>query len=311
MLNRCVPDMNIATAAIAYQASTGNSSSPGVPSYSSVASAASWVGLFLSDILALRQIIFPLGIGLSTLLSFGYLYFLRIPGLLFIIIWFILLAIQVVLIVGSILLYFLSQKWAADGKAHYEVLTIQIFSYVGFASSFLYFCFLIILRKRIQMAIGVIKEAARALAAMPFLILMPIVQVVSMCLFLVPWFIYVIYLASSGTTVNNTGTTPNGTVYTYKQFIYTDNTKYAFLYLLFCWFWTSEFIIALGQITIALSVAAWYFTKEKKKIGSGTVFWVNKLNLISIYFFSRHNLAQLINIPIHYYLFCSSTYVSR
>lgn len=267
--------MDINTAATAYRASTSNSSSTAGPTYSNVASATSWVGLFLSDILTLRQIIFPLGIGLSTVLSFGYLYFLRIPGLLFLIIWFILLAIQLVLIIGSILLYTLSEKWRADGKAHYEVLTIQIFSYIGFAASFLFLCFLIILRKRIQLAIGVIKEAARALAAMPFLILMPIVQVISMCLFLIPWFIYVIYLASSGTVVNSTGTTPNGTSYTYKQFIYTNNTKYAFLYLLFCWFWTSEFIIAVGQITIALSVVAWYFTKEKQKIGSGTVFWVS------------------------------------
>ena len=97
-----------------------------------------------------------------------------------------------------------------------------------------------------------------------------------MCIFLVPWFIYVIYLASSGTTVNVTAQTPNGLTYSYKQFVYTENTKYAFLYLLFCWFWTSEFIIAIGQLTIALSVVAWYFTHDKKKIGSGTVMWVSQ-----------------------------------
>ena len=265
--------MDAATAAAAFKASSNSNSTL---SYSSTASAASWVGLFLSDILNLKSIIFPLGLGMSTVLSFAYLYFLRIPGLLFFIIWSILLAIQVFLIVGSILLLILSKKWATDGKAKYEVLTMQIFSYVGFGVSFLFFCFVLVLRKRIQMAIGVIKETARALAAMPFLILMPIVQVIAMCIFLVPWFIYVIYLASSGTTVNVTAQTPNGLTYSYKQFVYTENTKYAFLYLLFCWFWTSEFIIAIGQLTIALSVVAWYFTHDKKKIGSGTVMWVSE-----------------------------------
>lgn len=35
---------------------------------------------------------------------------------------------------------------------------------------------------------------------------------------------------------------------TVKAFEYTDNTRYAALYLLFSYFWTSEFIIAVGQV---------------------------------------------------------------
>ena len=261
-------------ASAAYQQSSNSSAITG--HYSRTASAASWVGLFLSDLLSLKKIIFPLGLGLSTVLAFLYLYFLRIPGVLSFIIWTILISIQCLLIAGSALLLSLSKKWATAQKASYEVLTIKIFAYVGFAMSFLFFCFLLVVRKRISMAVGVIKETARALSTMPVLILMPIVQVLAMCLFLVPWFIYVIFLASSGTTVTATGTTSGGLTYTYRQFVYTDNTKYAFLYMLFVWFWTSEFIVAIGQIAIALSLVAWYFTKEKKKIGNGTVFWVRK-----------------------------------
>ena len=274
VLNRCVPDMDVYAAAAAYQQSSNSSATTG--HYSRTASAASWVGLFLSDLLTLKNIIFPLGIGLSTVLSFVYLYFLRIPGMLSFIIWTILISIQCLLIAGSILLLSLSRKWSADNKAHYEVLTIQILAYIGFAMSFLYFCFLLVVRKRISMAVGVIKETARALATMPVLILMPILQVLALCLFLVPWFIYVIFLASSGTTVTSTGTTSGGLTYTYRQFVYTENTKYAFLYMLFVWFWTSEFIVAVGQLVIALSLVAWYFTKEKKTIGNGTVFWVRR-----------------------------------
>ena len=61
--------------------------------------------------------------------------------------------------------------------------------------------------------------------------------------------------------------------YRHPQFVYTQNTQYTFIYMLFCWFWTSEFIIAMGQLSIALSLVAWYFTRDKGKIGNATVFW--------------------------------------
>jgi hypothetical protein len=37
---------------------------------------------------------------------------------------------------------------------------------------------------------------------------------------------------------------------------------------------TSEFIIAVGQLIIALSFSTWYFTRDKSTIGPSTVFWV-------------------------------------
>lgn len=41
--------------------------------------------------------------------------------------------------------------------------------------------------------------------------------------------------------------TAAGTI-TVKNFEYTDNMRYAAFYLLFAYFWTSEFIIAMGQV---------------------------------------------------------------
>lgn len=38
-----------------------------------------------------------------------------------------------------------------------------------------------------------------------------------------------------------------GTI-TVKEFTYTDNMRYTALYLLFTYFWTSEFIVAMGQV---------------------------------------------------------------
>ena len=145
--------------------------------------------------------------------------------------------------------------------------------------SFLYLCVIIVLRSRVQLAIGVTKEAAKALASIPLLIVLPIFQAIGITAFLVPWIIYVLYLASSGELVTQTGTyTVNSvvTTYTYRSFEYTTNTKYAFLYMLFCWFWTSEFIIALGQLIIAMSISAWFFARDKSTVGNSTFTWAMK-----------------------------------
>ena len=63
--------------------------------------------------------------------------------------------------------------------------------------------------------------------------------------------------------------------YTYREFTYTTNTKYAFLYMIFCYFWTSEFILAFGQLVVALSFTGWYFVRDKSTVGNGTVYWVS------------------------------------
>lgn len=55
----------------------------------------------------------------------------------------------------------------------------------------------------------------------------------------------------------STGTleTAAGTI-TVKEFTYTDNIRYSALYLLFAYFWTSEFIVAMGQVGALLKIWA-------------------------------------------------------
>ncbi|CAM9231590.1 unnamed protein product [Heterosigma akashiwo] len=99
---------------------------------------------------------------------------------------------------------------------------------------------------------------------MKLLMVWPVIQTLGVLVFLIPWTIYALYLASSGeVTVDSTGTI--------KTFTYDDNIRYAGLYLLFCWFWTSQFIIAMGQVVVAMAISFWYFTLDRSKIGNGTV----------------------------------------
>merc|ERR1712216_1083838 len=50
-----------------------------------------------------------------------------------------------------------------------------------------------------------------------------------------------------------------------------NNAQYQQLYYMFMYFWTSQFIIAVGEIIMALAFAMWYFTRDKGTIGTPTV----------------------------------------
>ena len=72
--------------------------------------------------------------------------------------------------------------------------------------------------------------------------------------------------------------------------------------MLFCWFWTSEFIIAMGQLTIALSLVAWYFTRDKGKIGNVTVYWAIKTARAIVAYMQKH--AKATKNKVMEYLLC-------
>ena len=232
---------------------------------------------FFTAVWYLRGYIFGFGLGIAFALAIIYLYVLRIPGLLTLVVWTILLLLLAFLLVAAFCLWDQANRWndppdGAPERTTTEINCMYAFSYIMMAISALYVCFLIVMCKRIQLAIGIVKEAARALAAMPVLILMPVVQFLSLLIFLVPWTAYVIYIASSGEVqVHESSSNPD---VKYRTFEYDRNTKYAFLYMLFTYYWTSEFIIALGQLTIAGSFAGWYFTREKGMVMNSTVYWV-------------------------------------
>lgn len=271
-INRCVP--NLSSQQLATLSDTYDYNIPTV----STTSGQGWFNTFIADVYDQLGLIFGFGLGVSTALSFVFIYGLRIPGLMTIVIWFLILAVLVFLIVCSFLLWSLGVTYMSDGiHSNYEALTCQIFGYIGMGASFLYFCLILVLCKRISLAIAIVKETSKAIAAMPLIILMPLIQVVGIACFLVVWTIYAIYLAASGTIVEVSATTQSGVAYTYKTLEYTDNSKYAFLYMIFTWFWTSEFIVAIGQISIALAVTSWYFTKDKSSVSSSTVFWAMRV----------------------------------
>ena len=146
-----------------------------------------------------RDYIFGFGIGGAILVGFVYTFLLRIPGVLALIIWGLLFAISFFLGLGALLCYNTSKRWGDDDeRTKNQVDGMLYLSYFLGACCVLWLALICCIRKRIMLAIGIVKEAARAIAAMPVIVVFPIFQIFGLCVFLVPWFLYCLYLASSG-----------------------------------------------------------------------------------------------------------------
>ncbi|GFS69730.1 choline transporter-like protein 4 [Nephila pilipes] len=148
------------------------------------------------------------------------------------------------------------------------------------------FLIIIFLRKRIVIAIALIKQASRSVGTMPSTLLFPIIPYLLMLLFIVFWCAVALYIASSGKASFVVADAPagskvkNGTMCNPKK--YTDATgagiKCLFhtyglknniytsqFYNLFGLFWALFFIVGLGQVSLSGAFASYYWTRDKKK----------------------------------------------
>lgn len=149
-----------------------------------------------------RFVVLGCGTGIALILGFVYLYILRIPGVLATVCWGLIAAIEGCFLGIGYFAYSTSETWKTDG-AHTES-EANMMLYVGYAfAGFGGIWALVIccLRKRIVLAIGIVKEACKAVAKMPVITIYPVFQVLGVVIFLVPWCIYMVYLASSGDVV--------------------------------------------------------------------------------------------------------------
>ncbi|XP_052789549.1 choline transporter-like protein 2 [Mya arenaria] len=148
----------------------------------------------------------------------------------------------------------------------------------------LIFLFLV---KRICIAIELIKEASRAISNMIFVLIWPIIPFLLQIVFLCYYVASAAYVGSMGSKDfynNGTNTTDNGGVSYYIkrapcdendantgaacEFVKYGGDEYTIpleIFLLFMFFWCMNFIVALGQMTLAGSIASYYFAYEKPK----------------------------------------------
>ncbi len=124
---------------------------------------------------------------------------------------------------------------------------------------------LIAMRKRINLAISVIKEASKAIKSMPSIILLPLVKYIPL-LALFCWTVFIIaFLATNGSQLSQAFNNVTKQ-YTGKSFSPSQQMYFLVIYTLMNFYWSWNVIIGLSQITIAGAVGTWYWTREKRNV---------------------------------------------
>ncbi|CAM6015869.1 unnamed protein product [Sphagnum balticum] len=132
----------------------------------------------------------------------------------------------------------------------------------------------LILLKWVIIAVAVIKVAAKAIGAIPSLVIYPIVPFLILVVFLIYWVTVLLYLTSAGSVTrnncNNSCAASDLTSLSISDnnccgysFHHSKNVAWAIIYHVFGVFWTTQFINACCLTTIAGVIAAYYWAQGK------------------------------------------------
>ncbi|CAN0461319.1 unnamed protein product, partial [Ascophyllum nodosum] len=228
---------------------------------------------FIADVVEARAYVFGFGFGVAIAISFLYIGLLQIPGLVATVVWSCVALVLAALLALGYGLWITAEQWNDAGtKSDVIVNTTYASAIIAWVFAFLWVCLFCFLAKRISLAIGIIKKAGRAIAAMPLIVLWPLVELVAAIAFMAVWTVYAAYTASLGEITTKTVVSSDEIDLSYKAYEFDQQTEYRGWFLIFCLFWTLNFITAFGQIVIAMSVSAWYFARSKVSVGSLIVF---------------------------------------
>mmetsp|Transcript_27950 Transcript_27950/g.30936 ORF Transcript_27950/g.30936 Transcript_27950/m.30936 type:complete len:406 (+) Transcript_27950:119-1336(+) len=197
------------------------------------------------------------------------------PLLLNSVVWGSLFATVGLVAVGGYYAHHFASRWSNEDPQHFtdfQINVTRIGSYVCFGISGILFLFMFCLRREIQLAIACIRETSKAIQRMPTILLVPFIQGICLIGFVVVFVIYGIHLASMGDFTARQFDIPFGNLsVVVRSFQYDQVTTYIGWGMIFTFFWTCNFIIALGDMIVAMIIAKWYFTRNKKDTGNQTV----------------------------------------
>lgn len=231
-----------------------------------------WHNLF-GDMWTSRYFILGLGFGAPLVLGFVYAFSLRLPGVLNVMVWLSVLATPAIVFAGAWYAGDTAARWKAADPPVYtddEIKVATYSSYALYALGGLLVLLFLFMRKRIQLAMGCVKEASKAIMDMPLIVLFPVLQGLGFMVFMIAWTVYAVNIASMGEF--DTQEFAAGSIQvTVRTFEFSDFVKKCGWYMLFCFFWSGQFILAMGEIIFAMAVAKWYFARDKSRVGSLTV----------------------------------------
>lgn len=253
---------------------TGSATDKPVNAINPLQTHAFWSNLY-GDLWAARYLIAGFGFGVSLLLSLLYVGLLRIPFLLTTIIWASIACVVGVFAIAGYFTYDVAEKWALEDPPtvrEEQIKYTKITSYFLFGLSALFFLLACCFRSSIQTAVGCVREAGRAINRMVLLFGIPCLQGVVLLGFWIVWGYFSVNLASLGEVATRSFQVDfQGTEVSIRVFQFDDFVTYCGWYMLFIFFWIASFILAIGDMSVALAVSRWYFTVEKRHVNS---YWV-------------------------------------
>jgi choline transporter-like protein 2/4/5 len=152
----------------------------------------------MADVHTVRYVICIFGCGVAMTLGILFLVIIQLPGLLSLLVWSMIIAVDVGFVAAGYYTKGVSATWETSGRPGNEALALYYGSYVLYGLAAVWCVMMLFLRKRILLAIACVKEASRAISAMPLMTVFPVIQVLSLSLFTIVWGVYMAYLASSG-----------------------------------------------------------------------------------------------------------------
>ncbi|KAJ3149292.1 hypothetical protein HDU86_007015 [Geranomyces michiganensis] len=214
-------------------------------------------------------------VGAAFVIGYGYLLLLQFfAG---VIVWFTILVVVVVawvlaayFIYNYVRIHVLHQGLLSvgfsqvDSILYNEKLLLVLGCIIGGIALIISVLVLCLVR-RIRLATHIIKEASHALRAMPFVALFPFVKYFVILIWMAIFVAVMALLATSGTAIAtavtvdvNDGLEKTKTGRTYSS----DHTlQYLQIYFTFGFLWVYNWIIAIGQTTIAGAIASWYWCR--------------------------------------------------
>lgn len=189
-----------------------------------------WNKLY-ADIYIARWYVVGFGFGVSLGISLCYIALMRFPGLLTTVVWTSIFVTIALFFAGGYYAYNQAMLWDNEDPQTVDETTITVSKVFGII---LYsiggFCILMscCLRKAIMEAIVCVKEAGKAVNTMTIILLVPVVQVIGLFLFFIPFVWYGINLASMGTitTTDIPLDTIGGAEIAVRTFEFSDQIEY-------------------------------------------------------------------------------------
>ncbi|KAI8913146.1 plasma-membrane choline transporter-domain-containing protein [Powellomyces hirtus] len=219
-------------------------------------------------------------VGAAFVLAYGYLLLLQFfAGA---IVWF---TIFIVLIVAWVLAAYFIYNYVrikvlhqgllsvgfdqVDAVLYNEKLLLVLGCIIGGIALILSILVLCLIR-RIRLATRIIKEASMALRAMPWIALFPFFKYTVVLIWMAIFVAVMALLATSGTTIaaQVEDDINDGLERTGRSYSSTYTLQYLQIYFTFGFLWVYNWLVAIGQTTVAGAIATWYWARDKKRLPS-------------------------------------------